>query len=53
MTTYTKLKDDEWGIKTDFPVKVGDRLIVTKKDGTTTLETVADVLWKYDRIAPK
>lgn len=49
MTTDTKLKTGEWGVKTNLPVRLGDTLLVTRKDGSTTVEKVTEILWKYDR----
>jgi hypothetical protein len=50
MTRYARLKTGEWGVKTDLHVRIGDHVLVTKKDGTTTTEEIAEVLWKWDRI---
>ena len=46
MTTYTKLRSGEWGMRVqgNKPTS-GDTLTVSKKDGTTKVETVAQVVW--------
>lgn len=44
-TTYTKLRSGEWGVKVNGAAKVGDRVTVTKKDGGTKVETIAQVVF--------
>jgi hypothetical protein len=44
-TTYTKLKTGAWGVRTTAPVKQGDRVQVSKRDGSTKIETIDRVLW--------
>ena len=45
MATYTKLKDGSWGVRASGKVTAGASLTVTKKDGSTKVETVKVVLW--------
>lgn len=45
MATYTKLKDGSWGVRAQGKVTVGASVTVTKKDGSTKVETVKAVLW--------
>ena len=40
MTRYAKLKDGNWGVKTDLPVRIGDKILVTKRDKTETVEEI-------------
>lgn len=48
--TYQKLKSGEWGIRSTSAVAAGERVTVTKKDGTVKTETVVKVLWSGDGI---
>ena len=51
MTTYTKLKDGNWGIRhEDTNLSSGDSVVVTKKSGETKSETVDRVIWTGDGI---
>lgn len=43
--TYTKLKDGTWGVRAPAGVVAGDRLTITKRDGSSKVETVERVLW--------
>lgn len=45
MNSFAKLNDGSWGIRVQGPVKVGDRVSVEKRDGTTSLQTVTRVIW--------
>lgn len=45
MATYTLLRDKSWGIRCNVLVSHGDRVTVTKKDGSSKVETVDKVLW--------
>lgn len=46
MATFAKLKDGSWGVRVPGAApKIGDVLTVTKRDGSTSKETVAAVLW--------
>ncbi len=49
--TYTKLNDGSWGIRVSGPVKVGDFLTVSKRDGSAKQETVKAVLWTKDSVS--
>lgn len=45
-TTYTKLRSGAWGIRTEgYIPNSGVSVLVTKKDGTTKREHVAEVVW--------
>lgn len=47
--TYTKLKSGEWGIRvTGAKPKPGASISVTKKDGSTKSEVVANVIASFD-----
>lgn len=49
--TYTKLKNGDWGIRvTGAKPREGAVVTVTKKDGSTKVETVRRVLWSGDGI---
>jgi len=50
-TTYTKLKSGEWGVRMAGTPKVGARVSVSKKDGSTKTETIARVVWSGDGIS--
>lgn len=50
MTTYTKLNNGSWGLRVRGTAKVGQKLTVSKKDGTSKIETVSAVLWSGDGI---
>lgn len=43
--TFAKLNSGAWGIRVQGPVAVGDRVLVTKKNNTTSLQTVVRVVW--------
>ena len=45
MNTYAKLNTGAWGIRATTKVAEGDRVTVTKKDGSTKSETIDRVLW--------
>jgi hypothetical protein len=45
MNTYSKLKDESWGIRCSSEVKPGDVVLVEKRDGTKKNETVKAVVW--------
>jgi hypothetical protein len=50
MTTYARLKDETWGIRSTKPISKGDRVTVQKKDGTFKTETVGQIVWKGNGI---
>lgn len=50
MTTYTKLKDGSWGIRSTVKLTKGGQVSVTKKDGSIKTETVKAILWTGDGI---
>lgn len=43
--TFAKLRTGAWGIRTTKAVAEGDRVQVTKKDGSTKIETVQKIIW--------
>ena len=43
--TYTKLRDDSWGIRATSEIKAGQVVTVTTKAGVSKTETVGKVLW--------
>lgn len=45
MITYTKLRNGNWGIKSDRAVVAGEVVTVTKKDQTTKTETIEAVVF--------
>lgn len=45
MTSYTKLKSGNWGIRSTTAIAAGQTVTVTKRDGGTKLETVERVVW--------
>lgn len=49
-TTYTKLRDGSWGLRSTQDAAPGLMLTVTKKDGTTKRETVAHKLWSDGKV---
>ena len=51
--SYTKLQSGDWGIRVSGTVAPGAAVTVTKKDGTTKVETVHQVLWSgADKFRP-
>ena len=50
MTTYTKLNNGSWGVRVRGTAAKGQKVTVTKKDGTTKIETVSAVLWSGDGV---
>lgn len=52
MTTYTKLKTGEWGVRGPVAeVKAGAVVTVTKKSGEAKQETVSRILWTDGTVA--
>lgn len=51
MTTYTKLNNGSWGVLVKGTATKGQKVVVTKKDGTTKTETVSAVLWSGDGVS--
>ena len=45
MTTYTKLRNGDWGLRIDGSVEAGATVTATKKSGETKTERVGRVLW--------
>ena len=52
VVTYTKLKSGAWGLRIvgSWRVLAGDRVTVSKKDGSRKEETVGAVLWSGDGV---
>lgn len=50
MNTYTKLKDESWGIRCTSKVSPGEVVTVTKKSGETKQETIKDIIWNKDNV---
>lgn len=50
MTTYTKLRDGSWGIRSTRPLSPGDLIEVVKKSGERKIEQVRRVIWKGDGV---
>jgi hypothetical protein len=46
MNTYSKLRDDSWGIRCTTEVKPGDVVLVEKRDGTKKNEVVKTIVWQ-------
>jgi hypothetical protein len=44
-TTYTKLRDGSWGLRSTESIAAGARIAVAKKSGETKIETVGRVVW--------
>lgn len=44
-TTFTKLRNGSWGVRTTEKVRPGDTVEVTTKAGETRIETIAYVVW--------
>jgi hypothetical protein len=44
-TTYNKLRDGSWGIRSTVAITAGQTVTVTKRDGGSKLETVGKVVW--------
>ena len=49
--TYTKLRNGQWGIRVPGTVGAGQTITVTKRDGSTSTETVDRVLWSGDGVS--
>lgn len=49
-TTYTKLRDGSWGIRSTTRVTEGGSVTVTKRDGTSKEERVGKVLFSKDGV---
>lgn len=45
MASYTKLKNGDWGVRSNVPVKAGESVQVTKKSGETKTETIDRIVW--------
>tara|TARA_R110002096_G_scaffold411230_1_gene611228 strand:- start:120 stop:413 length:294 start_codon:yes stop_codon:yes gene_type:complete len=46
-TSFTKLKSGDWGVrvKSDAAPKSGDNMQISKKDGSKSTVTIAEVIW--------
>lgn len=45
MNTYSKLHDGSWGVRVQGVAKNGDVVVVQKRNGQSTRETVDRVIW--------
>jgi hypothetical protein len=52
VTTYAKLRSGEWGVRVQgsAPAK-GAKVTVSKKDGTSKVETIVQVVWSGNGVA--
>jgi len=50
MTTYTKLRSGQWGIRAEGPVKSGQTVTVQTKAGAQKTETVDRVIWTDGKV---
>jgi hypothetical protein len=48
--TYTKLRNDTWGIRVQGPAVPGDTVEVTTRAGETKKEVVEKVVWEGDGV---
>lgn len=44
-TTWTKLRNGEWGLRSEEALTVGTQVWVTRKNGTRSLEWVGPKVW--------
>lgn len=44
-TTYTKLRDESWGIRAEGTLTAGQRVQVRKKSGEVKTETIGRIVW--------
>ena len=52
MITFSRISDEVWGIRSDNgPLTAGDRVIVSRKDGTEVPVTVGRVLWTRGEVS--
>ncbi len=51
MTTYTKLRDESWGLRVEGRPAPGQKVTVTKKNGEQKTETIGKVLWQGPDVA--
>ena len=49
--TYKQLKNGAWGIRVGGIVLAGETITVTKRDGSSKVETVGRVLWTGEGIS--
>jgi hypothetical protein len=46
MTTYTKLHDGNWGLRSTDTLQPGATVTVAKKSGDTKIEAVGRIVWQ-------
>ena len=53
-TSFTKLKSGDWGVrvKSDAAPKSGDNMQISKKDGSKSTVTIAEIATSSDARAP-
>lgn len=49
--TYKQLKNGAWGIRVGGIVLAGETITVTKRDGSSKVETIGRVLWTGDGVS--
>jgi hypothetical protein len=49
--TYKQLKNGAWGMRVKGIVLAGEQITVTKKDGSSKVETIGRVLWTGEGIS--
>lgn len=49
-TTFTKLRDGTWGLRSTDRLTAGQEVLVEKRDGTTQTAMVGRVLWSGDGV---
>jgi hypothetical protein len=49
-TTWTKLKDGSWGLRSTSPLNEGATVIVSKRDGTTSSVFVGSKVWSGEGV---
>jgi hypothetical protein len=50
-TSYTKLRNGDWGLRAPEATRDGEILNVTKKSGERKTETVGTVIWRGNGVA--
>jgi len=50
MTTFTRLRSGQWGIRSTEALSPGQLIAVEKRDGTTTEVVVDRVIWTDGRV---
>jgi len=50
-TSFTKLKNGDWGVRTDGSAAVGQSVVVAKRDGSSSTVIVTKVLWTDGKVS--